>query len=99
MRIRKPKPKGLKFHDIPDQVMAQRLETAVLRYSDIKKKKAVISREMSGWKSQIVKTLDAIGSSHVDLGHGRFVKVEMKAPKRVVPGKPVRLRMKFEVKS
>lgn len=99
MRRRKPKPKGLKFHDIPDQAMAQRLETAVLRYSDAKKRKTVITREMSGWKKMVIKALEGIGSSHVDLGNGRFVKIEMKVPKKVVPGKPVRLRMKFEVKS
>lgn len=99
MRSQKPKSRGLKFHDISDKKLAQRLETAVLRYSDAKGRKTVVSREMSGWKKMIIKTLEAIRSSHVDLGNGRFVKVEMKAPKKVVPGKPVRPRMKFEVKS
>ena len=99
MHRKKPRPRGLKFHDIPDQMMAQRLEAAVLRYSDSKRKKAVISREMSGWKSVIVKTLESIGSAHVDLGSGRFVRVEMRTPKNVASGKLARPYMKFEVKS
>ncbi len=99
MRRKWPRPKGLKFHDISDQKMAQQLEMAVLRYSEARRKKAVISRDMASWKRLIVKTLDSIGSSHVDLGNGRFVRVEMVIPKNVVPGKLVRPRAKFEVKS